>query len=998
MVRFTKPVHSGKRGAASVSQRSPSRPPPPNYLRRSNQWRLLVLVASFMLVLVLIEEARKPKYYRWMWGETLEPRKEETSFRQATPSGSPARSPDFTNDLKKLPIGAMDAWSYAVDQLTVEETNGLHRLLRSVRNRTPLSMADSSPEIAAIDRIETAWREYLEHARVAIESQEMDFPGLRQSDNEPASEDTLRLEAETPTSRERNPLNDAASKKSEDTLRIKEEAPTSVDAFPPTSPSQLWEELSWYWEKVGDPAMNQLREFAQQPSESDETFQGRETLRGATNPLERVVDQRSLARVRDNTPFIPVETEAWFRLIERLRNGEVTPVSEGQERVSYLQLLDQPDIYRGQFVRVRGEVRRGYRVDAPENDSGIDHYYVLWLKPDDGTNAPITLYALSLPPEFPPLADRTATGGVTDLTESIDAGGAFFKRWAYRGERNLEIAPLLVISEITWYPEQSEFQTPIARSDLLTAILGGILLGLAGLWFAWRTLHPPSSGESSRNPSAGPRSAEAPRTGKIPPTLRIGIVMALSGIWGFAPCAPGALFASDTDDSAPPLPWSRPDRPSGPSELPDILQLFGIISSDLETLASPETSPSQRERLLLNLLFYLPRLTPEDWSRWRETQPSLEALANEPSLFRGRSVVLRGRAREIQVRSVPRDLGETLEFSRYWEVKVQLTDEQQEAWGEATLFSRHIPAAWEEFAAGSLDEPTEIRGAFLDATRDPEGNRKLVAATARLPWYPDRLPDRSHPAAALVHPVSLQLAGAGVDHALWDDVRRRNGRPLEGPDRELFYQILAALTQRDSVAMGERHGRALELGPLLLSPTDFQGELLTLTAFARRITRVRVADADIRQRFGITHYYHIDALINLENQQIRLESRTPGRAAVYSDKFPMTFCTVQLPADLMELAEQDSGGGSPRPLINERIDISGIFLKTWPFRSEFLLGIDPDQRHPSPLLLGTRPVSAPLAPLSRDTPLELLFAILFVLILTGGAVWVWKKDRSPKGT
>jgi hypothetical protein len=1020
-----------------------------------------------MLVLVLIEEARKPKYYRWMWGDTLEPRAEEASIPQAPPSAThsetpsssrsapPAETPAYPTDTEAaLPVGAVDTWSYAVDQLTEAEATGLYRLLRSVRNSSPHLKAESSPELAGIDRLQTAWQTYLEHARAAIS----ESPPI----NELPDDSPDELPDDSPTFSS-SPLSSQSSSQS-------------------PSPRELWEKLARYWEEVGEPALEHLRAYVQQPVETsetrdieatrdadatqntdatrdtdasiesdepmeinerleaepsvatDESLEIEKKLWSGIGPLQQAMDRRALAQVRDNAPFIPAEQEAWFRLIERLRAGDVTPVSAGQERVTYLQLLDQPEIYRGKFVRIRGDVRKGYRVDAPENDSGVAHYHVLWLKPDDGTNAPIVLYVLGLPPGFPPLADRTATGGVTDLTETVDVGGAFFKRWAYRGARNLEIAPQLIVSEMTWYPEESDFQAPIARGDIVTAILGGLLLGFAGLWFAWRTLHlasnsttsssttsssPASSKRSSGDPSLQSRSARPPDppppgSGAPPSTPMVWWALALGGIWGLAAATPAVAFAmpstmssATTSDEVPGSPpWTRPDRPSGPSELPDILQLFGIISSDLETLVSPETSSSERERLLLNLLFYLPRLGPEDWSRWRETELSLENLLSEPSLHRGQSIVLRGRAQKIQAHAVPVNLAETLEFSHYWEVTVQLTDDQQEVWGEATVFSRQIPAAWQKFEEGELDELTEIRGAFLNASGNTEGNtegdakggRKILAATARLPWFPDRLPDPSHPVAGLVHPVSVQLSGAGVDHALWDEVRRRNNRPLDGPDRELFYQILAAVTQRDSVAMGQRHGQGLELGPLLLSPTDYQGELLTLTAFARRITRVTVADRDIRQRFGITHYFHIDALIDLGNQQIRLESRTPGQAAVYTDKFPMTFCTVQLPADLLELVEPDTGGSSPRPLINERIHISGIFLKTWPFRSEFLLGIDPEQRHPSPLLLGTRPVTVPMTPLPRDTPLELMFAILFVILLTGGAVWVWRKDRSPKGT
>jgi hypothetical protein len=272
---------------------------------------------------------------------------------------------------------------------------------------------------------------------------------------------------------------------------------------------------------------------------------------------------------------------------------------------------------------------------------------------------------------------------------------------------------------------------------------------------------------------------------------------------------------------------------------------------------------------------------------------------------------------------------------------------------------------------------------------------RIVAATARFAWFPDRIravgESRAHP----VRPESLALARSGVDHALWDGVRRRHGLPLDGPDRELFYQILFAAERQDTVDLAREYGQPMVLGSVLLRPREYQGALLALTAYARRITRVIVEDVDIRERFGIDSYFQIDALLELEDQQIRLESRQPGREAVYADKFPMTFCTTQLPADLMEWVVEDASMGSERPLINERIEIAGYFLKTWPFRSEFLLALDPEQRHPSPLLLGTRPVRVPSPLVARDTPLELLLAGLFVLVLLGVTygMWQWQKRQ-----
>lgn len=47
--------------------RGSTRTPPPNYFSRAQQYRLLTLVFTLMLVLFLMGEAAKPKNWQWMW-------------------------------------------------------------------------------------------------------------------------------------------------------------------------------------------------------------------------------------------------------------------------------------------------------------------------------------------------------------------------------------------------------------------------------------------------------------------------------------------------------------------------------------------------------------------------------------------------------------------------------------------------------------------------------------------------------------------------------------------------------------------------------------------------------------------------------------------------------------------------------------------------------------------------------------------------------------------
>ncbi|MCO6453906.1 MAG: hypothetical protein J5I93_01210, partial [Pirellulaceae bacterium] len=52
-----------------MTRTNPKLRPPPNYFSRGVQTRLLVLVTMFMLVLLLMGEAAKPKNWQWLFAD-----------------------------------------------------------------------------------------------------------------------------------------------------------------------------------------------------------------------------------------------------------------------------------------------------------------------------------------------------------------------------------------------------------------------------------------------------------------------------------------------------------------------------------------------------------------------------------------------------------------------------------------------------------------------------------------------------------------------------------------------------------------------------------------------------------------------------------------------------------------------------------------------------------------------------------------------------------------
>ncbi|NIP86075.1 MAG: hypothetical protein GTO03_11110, partial [Planctomycetales bacterium] len=70
------------------------------------------------------------------------------------------------------------------------------------------------------------------------------------------------------------------------------------------------------------------------------------------------VDAGALADVKDHSPFIE-GPRAWFNLLEVLQNNSSQLIHQSSTGdVTFVQLFEQPEVYRGQLVTIRGTVKR----------------------------------------------------------------------------------------------------------------------------------------------------------------------------------------------------------------------------------------------------------------------------------------------------------------------------------------------------------------------------------------------------------------------------------------------------------------------------------------------------------------------------------------------------------------------------------------------------------------------------------------------------------------
>jgi len=186
-----------------------------------------------------------------------------------------------------------------------------------------------------------------------------------------------------------------------------------------------------------------------------------------------------MQNVQDNTSFRPQEQAAWFALLTRLKQSTLSTLSQqSMGTLSYAQLLQQPDVYRGKIVTLNGTVLREERLHAPENSSGISDYHRLILRPAGGGEWPFVIYSLKLPANFP---------RGEHLHAQVQVIGYFFKNWSYSWGDGLGLAPVVLVDNIQWKQaiKSGNAQRPSNRRLSANWKYLGVTIGAATLFALW---------------------------------------------------------------------------------------------------------------------------------------------------------------------------------------------------------------------------------------------------------------------------------------------------------------------------------------------------------------------------------------------------------------------------------------------------------------------------------------------------------------------------------
>ena len=414
-------------------------------------------------------------------------------------------------------------------------------------------------------------------------------------------------------------------------------------------------------------------------------------------------------------------------------------------------------------------------------------------------------------------------------------------------------------------------------------------------------------------------------------------------------------------------------RVTNPREMLDIMQ----VDASQRKHFRDDRSIDDEVETLGRILFRLPRFAQVDVDRWTKTIDDLTAMQTNTDSYRFEMFDLRGEVTDFRVHHVIPENVPRLGFREYFSVAIQHDKT------ESIIYTRTIPQKWlDAIERKPAGETIRAQALLLKRNVNEKGEPQLIFAASRLNWHP------SKPSGLFVTTQDQVLLGQlGMDIDRLSDLTQRS--KMTANDRECFYQALSAVQHAEPEQLARLGKQEFDIARMIQHPESVGGELYTLHGVARRAIMIRVEDSDIRERFGIDHYYEVEVFIPMKRQVRFLDPNEPEdkEGKVFTD-YPFVICVPELPPGM----EQGDD-------IRVPATFSGFFLKLWAYETAFMSDGRARTAKPrlqqSPLFVGpTLTVGELYVP--RKSQLSLYIASLFVGLLLFIWLLMWRSSVQDK--
>ncbi len=158
-----------------------------------------------------------------------------------------------------------------------------------------------------------------------------------------------------------------------------------------------------------------------------------------TSPVE--IPENWLTNVDDQYIGLRAdEADSYYRVLAHVtRLDEDLLGRSARSDVLHVNLIHEPDRYRGELVQLKGTARRILPLEATENQYGIRKLYEIWITTDDSGSEPWRIVAKSID-------ERLPVG--ENVNVPIKAIGYFFKQYSYASQGGMHIAPLILSARV----------------------------------------------------------------------------------------------------------------------------------------------------------------------------------------------------------------------------------------------------------------------------------------------------------------------------------------------------------------------------------------------------------------------------------------------------------------------------------------------------------------------------------------------------------------------
>lgn len=264
-----------------------------------------------------------------------------------------------------------------------------------------------------------------------------------------------------------------------------------------------------------------------------------------SDPDELAKLRSNLKAVQDRQPLEPYEMSAYWRLLGWSRTRTLAELEKGALRdVPLTHLWEEPDLYRGQLMRLRLHVRRVTEFDAKENSLGVKKVYEVIGWTENSLSFPFIVVIPEKPAGLP-------IG--TDVEGEIVFVGYFLKWMSYRAYDVKKSAPLLVGRARPAVRAGGNVKSSGWETAFLTLVGGVVALSLLG-WFSLRTLRRPRSALAAANAVAPDRLPDNWMSDSPTETST-----------GFVP--PATDFVAVEPNAIPEVPVTNPATPPGSTSI-----------------------------------------------------------------------------------------------------------------------------------------------------------------------------------------------------------------------------------------------------------------------------------------------------------------------------------------------------------------------------------------------------------------------------------------------